>query len=59
MTTRTRDGTDRLPTTGPEPPPTDGIEAVTTDDGAVMLYDTDDADRWIESDEVYALADWQ
>ena len=59
MNTRATDGTERFPTTGPDAPPIDEIELVTTDDDTVLVYDPENAERWIETDEVCSLADWR
>jgi hypothetical protein len=59
MTTRTQNGGDRYPTTGPDAPSIEGIELVTTEDGAVLVYDPANDERWIETDAVCTLDEWR
>lgn len=59
MSARTQDDGGRYPTTGPDAPPVEGIELVTTAGGAVLVYDPEDDDRWIETDAVCTLEDWR
>ncbi|WP_254271566.1 DUF7331 family protein [Haloarcula marina] len=57
MVSKTHDGDDRLPTTGPDSGRFDSYRSVTTGDSAI-IYDTERDDAWIQATHTVSLADW-
>jgi hypothetical protein len=56
MATETRCASGDCPTVGVEAMPLDEFADVDTDDGEMIVYDTDNDDAWIQSDLYYPRA---
>lgn len=58
MSTRSPDGTDRLPTTGPDTECYDRLQSVTAN-GDLIVYDTEREEAWIQATSAVDLEEWR
>ena len=59
MPTNPTEADDRLPTSGPETETYDQYQSVTTDDGDLMIYDTEVGEAWLKSSVTLRLDEWR